>query len=58
MSSTSIDMRSGAAVGIRYAVPMFDEDAVQQKLFRFKPRSPDTWAPYRDSSQYPVCALP
>ena len=34
------DMRGGATVGIRYADPMFDEAAMKQKIFRFKPGSP------------------
>ncbi|MDF7808779.1 right-handed parallel beta-helix repeat-containing protein [Pontiellaceae bacterium B12219] len=34
------DKRNGATVGIRYADPMFDEAAMKQKIFRFKPGSP------------------
>ncbi|MFC1761204.1 right-handed parallel beta-helix repeat-containing protein [Planctomycetota bacterium] len=34
------DMRGGAAVGIHYADPMFDEEAMKQKIYCFKPGSP------------------
>lgn len=36
----SKQQRSGAEVGILYADPMFDTDAMKQKIFRFKPGSP------------------
>ena len=36
----SKEQRNGAKVGILYADPMFDEEAMKQKIFRFKPGSP------------------
>lgn len=34
------EKRGGAEVGLLFADPMFDEDAFEQKIFRFKPGSP------------------
>jgi hypothetical protein len=34
--------RGGAEVGLLYADPMFDEAAMEQKIFRFRPGSPAT----------------
>lgn len=35
-----VERRGGAQVGMLYADPMFDEEAMKQKIFRFKPGSP------------------
>ncbi len=34
------DRRGGAEVGMLFADPLFDEDAMKQQIFRFKPGSP------------------
>lgn len=34
------DKRGGAKVGMLFADPMFDEEAMKQRIFRFKPGSP------------------
>ena len=34
------EKRGGANMGLLFADPMFDEDAFEQKIFRFKPGSP------------------